>query len=188
MRCRVPMLVAILAVLGTSCNAGGSAPPGCNRSDDSAFMLMAQSVPSATQLPCLKELPVGWMVSGIQIRDGQTQIWLDSTIAGVHAVEVDLRATCDVTEAVPVPPAPDEVGMRSFVQPDLPPGFSGVRYLLFDGGCVAYRYRFTGDAPPTLALEAEEALSFLPRQTVVERVEADYDQILCGAGAPPCEQ
>jgi hypothetical protein len=188
MRRRVPILVAVLAVLGAACGASGSGPPGCNRSDDSAFTLMAQSVPSATQLPCLKELPVGWIVSGIQIRDGQSQIWLDSTIAGVHAVEVDMRATCDVSEAVQVPPAPDEVGMRAFVQPDLPPGFSGVRYLLFDGACVAYRYRFTGDAPPTLALEAEEALSFLPRQTVVNRVEADYDQILCGAGAPPCEE
>jgi hypothetical protein len=187
MRRRIAIFVAILAVLGAACSSSRDTLPGCNRADDSAFALMAQSVPSATQLPCLKELPVGWIVSGMQIRDGRTQLWLDSTIAGVHAVEVDMRATCDVGEAVPVPPAPDELGMRSFVQPDLPPGFSGVRYLLFEGGCVAYRYRFTGDAPPTLALEAEEALSFLPRQTVVSGVESEYGQIMCGAGAPPCE-
>ncbi len=187
MRRRTAVLVAVLTVLTAACSSSGGGPPGCSRSEDSVFALMAQSVPSATRLPCLKELPVGWIVSGMQIQDGRTQVWLDSTIAGVHAVEVDMRATCDVGEAVQVPPAPDEVGMRAFVQPDLPPAFSGVRYLLFAGGCVAYRYRFTGDAPPTLALEAEEALSFLPRQTVVDRVEADYDQILCGAGAPPCE-
>ena len=187
MRRRAVALVTILTVLGPACGSSGGGPPGCNRPEDPVFALMAQSVPSATQLPCFKDLPIGWIVSGMQIQDGQTQVWLDSTIAGVHAVEVDMRATCDVGEAVPVPPAPDEVGMTSFVQPDLPPGFSGVRYLLFDGGCVAYRYRFTGDAPPTLALEAEEALSFLPRQSVVDRVEAEYDQILCGAGAPPCE-
>jgi hypothetical protein len=185
---RTAAVVAILASIGAGCSSGRSTLPECDRQEDSVFALMAQSVPSATQLPCLKELPVGWIVSGMQIRDGQTQVWLDSTIAGVHAVEVDLRATCDVGEAVQVPPAPDEVDMRAFVQPDLPPGFSGVRYLLFDGGCVAYRYRFTGEAPPTLALEAEETLSFLPRQAIVDRVEADYDQILCGAGAASCEE
>ncbi|MEP6477536.1 MAG: hypothetical protein ABJC60_09710 [Actinomycetota bacterium] len=35
------------------------------------------------------------------------------------------------------------------------------------------------------AFEAEEAPSFMPRQTVVDQVEADHDQTLCGAGAPP---
>lgn len=186
MRRGAAAMLATLAVLGPACTASGSRVPGCN-GEDPVMVLIAQSVPSASQLPCLKELPIGWIVSGVNIRDGQTQVWLDSTIAGVHAVEVDLRATCDVSEAVQVPSATDEVGMRSFVEPDLPPGFSGTRYLLFRGGCVAYRYRFTGDAPPTLALEAEEGLSFLPRQTVIQRVDAEYDQILCGAGASRCE-
>jgi hypothetical protein len=185
---RLPAVLAVLALVATGCASSQGSLPGCSSPEDSVFALMAQSVPSATQLPCLKELPVGWVLSATEIRDGQTQLFLDSTIAGVHAVEVDLQASCDVGEAVEVPSAPDEVGMRPYVQSDLPPAFSGVRYLQFDGGCVIYRYHFAGDAPPTLALEAEEALSFLPRRTVVEQVQAQYDQILCGADAPACEE
>jgi hypothetical protein len=183
---RASTIVAVLAIAATGCTSSGSSLPACNTVDDSVFALMAQSVPSATQLPCLRELPVGWSFTGSQFRDGSSQLWLDSTIAGVHAVEVDLRSSCDTAEAVEVPPAPDEVGMQSYVRPDDPPGFSGVRFLLFDGGCVAYRYHFTGDAPPTLALEAEEALSFVPRTSIEEAVEREFDQVLCGAGAPPC--
>ena len=184
---RLAAAAALLALIGTGCASSQGSLPGCSSPDDSVFALMAQSVPSATKLPCLKELPVGWMLSATEIQDGRTQLWLDSTIAGVHAVEVDLQASCDVGDAVEVPSAPDEVGMRPYVLADLPPAFSGARYLLFDGGCVIYRYRFSGNAPPTLALEAEEALSFLPRTTVIDEVQAQYDQILCGAGAPPCE-
>jgi hypothetical protein len=189
MRRRVASLVslAVLAVLGAGCSTDQGSLPGCTRPDDSVFALIAQSVPTATQLPCLKELPVGWNLSDSLIRDGQTQLWLDSTIAGIHAVEIDLRATCDVSEAVQVPPAPDEVGMTTYVDADLPPAFSGARYLVFEGGCVTYRYHFTGDAPPTLALEAEEALSFIPRISVVREVRDEYDQTLCGADAPPCD-
>jgi len=184
---RLRVVIAVLALIGSGCASSQGSLPGCDSPDDSVFALMAQSVPSATQLPCIKQLPVGWALSATEIQDGQTQLWLDSTIAGVHAVEVDLQASCDVGDAVEVPSAPDEVGMRPFVQADLPPAFSGSRYLLFDGGCVVYRYRFTGNAPPTLALQAEEALSFLQRTTVIDEVQAQYDQILCGAGAPPCE-
>ena len=78
------------------------------------------------------------------------------------------------------------VGRIAVPDPGGGPLIVPVNYV-FDGGCVVYRYRFTGNAPPTLALQAEEALSFLPRTTVIDEVEAQYDQILCGAGAPPCE-
>jgi hypothetical protein len=184
---RIGVIAIVLAAVSTGCRASSDySLPGCKRLEDSTFALMAQAVPSATALPCITQLPVGWTFSGSSIRNGAAQMWLDSTIAGAHAVQVDLRAECDVGEAVKVPPAPDEVGMSAFVQPDLPPGFNGVRFLTFAGGCVAYRYRFAGDAPPTLALEAEDALSFVPRSEIVAVVQREFEQSLCGAGAPPC--
>lgn len=184
---RVLALLTVLGLLAAGCSTSAVSLPSCTQDEDSIFALTAQAVPSATQLPCIKSLPAGWSFSGSLIRNGSAQFWLDSTIAGVHAVEVALRPSCETGAAVRVPPAPDEVGMRSYVEPDLPPGFSGARFLLFEGGCVAYRYRFTGSAPPTLVLEAEEALSFVPRGAIVAAVEKEVDQILCGAAAPPCE-
>jgi hypothetical protein len=57
---------------------------------------------------------------------------------------------------------------------------------VFPGGCVTYRFRFGGDAEPTLALEVEEAVTFGLRTVLVQKIEQDFGLTLCGAGAPPC--
>jgi hypothetical protein len=185
---RLAVAGAILAMaLGSSaCSTSATSFSKCTRAEDSIFMLMAQAVPSATRLPCVAELPVGWQFAGSAIQNGRVQLWLNSDLAGPRAVEVVFRASCDIGDAVQVPPAPDEIGMQTYIEPGLPPGFTGSKYLRFEGGCVTYLFRFAGDAPPSLALEAEEALSFLPRTTIVTEVREKLDQTLCGAGAPPC--
>ena len=116
-----------------------------------------------------------------------SRFWLDSDRGGIHAVEVSLRRSCDTTGAVEEQPAPDEAGTRVFVRPDsLEPSFTGTRFLLFDGGCIGYTFHFSSGAPSTLAIEAVDALSLLPRATIVAEVAKDPGLILCGAGAPPC--
>ena len=154
------------------CTAGDTGQtPLCTNIDDSVFVLLAQSVPSATQLPCVSDFPVGWSFGGSNISRGLGRFWLDSDRGGIHAVEVSLRRSCDTTERVEERPAPDEVATRVFVRPDsLKPSFTGVRFLLFDGGCIGYTFRFSSGAPSTLAIEAVEALSLLPRATIVAEV------------------
>jgi hypothetical protein len=39
---------------------------------------------------------------------------------------------------------------------------------------------------PSLAAEADDALTFVPRTVLVEVVEEYGGASLCGAGAPPC--
>jgi hypothetical protein len=115
-------------------------------------------------------------------------MWLESDRAGIRAVEAILTPRCDVGDAIEVDPAPDEAGTRRFEEPvSLDPAYVANRYYVFDGGCITYRYRFAQDAAPTLALEADEALSFVARSVYVERVRDDFGLTLCGAGAPPCE-
>ena len=76
--------------------------------------------------------------------------------------------------------------MQEFVRTyDLEP-FTADRYFLFPGGCVTYRYRFAVGAEATLALEADQAITFGLRSALVERVEDEFGLTLCGAGAPPC--
>ena len=178
--------IVVLALNGCSAGGGGRTPL-CVNADDSVFVLLAQSVPSATELPCVSEFPVGWTFGGSDISRGLSRFWLDSDRGGIHAVEVSLRRACDTTGAVEERPAPDEVGTQVFVRPDsLEPSFTGTRFLLFDGGCIGYTFHFSSGAPSTLAIEAVEALSLLPRATIVADVAKDPGLILCGAGAPPC--
>ena len=40
------------------------------------LVLMAQAVPSASQLPCVKVLPAGWSVSNTFVRDGRARFAL----------------------------------------------------------------------------------------------------------------
>jgi hypothetical protein len=184
----IALVLASVAAALTAC--GGTASPRtpfCTNSDDSVFLLLAQSVPSATELPCVSDFPAGWTFGGSDISSGLSRFWLDSDRGGIHAVEVSLRQSCDTTGAVEERPASDEAGMQVFVRPDsLKPSFTGARFLLFDGGCIGYTFRFASNASSTLAIEAIEALSVVPRATIVADVRKDPGLILCGAGAPPC--
>jgi membrane-associated phospholipid phosphatase/serine/threonine protein kinase len=157
--------------------------PDCGTGD--MAVLMAQSVPTATAVPCIASLPVGWDHGGSRIRQDRAIFWLDSEVAGPHAVEVTLRPTggCDVATAMPVPS--QEVGMRQFEEPErLRPGLRSTRSYLFDGGCVTYRFSFGAGATPRLMFEVDQALGFEPRQALVARVHEDSGLRLCGVGAP----
>ena len=181
-------LVAVLCVSIAGCSGVGSRTVLlCTKTDDSVFVLLAQAVPSATQLPCIAEFPSGWSYGGSDISSGLARFWLDSDRGGFHAVEVSLRRSCDTTDAVEERPASDEAGTQVFFRPDsLEPAFRAQRFLLFDGGCIDYAFRFEAGAASTLAIEAIDALSLLPRATIVAEVAEDPGLILCGAGAPPC--
>ena len=181
--------LAVLAVLAlTACSTGGGGrTPLCTSSGDGVFVLLAQSVPSATRLPCVAEFPAGWSFGGSNISSGLGRFWLDSDRGGIHAVEVSLRRSCDTAGSIEEQPAPDEANTRVFVRPDsLNPSFTGVRFLLFEGGCIDYTFSFASGASSTLAIEAIEALSLLPRATIVAEVHDATGLSLCGAGAPPC--
>ncbi len=53
---------------------------------------MAQSVPTATWVPCLRRsLPLGWGFHHLDARDGDARFWLDSDRDGTQAVEVRLE-------------------------------------------------------------------------------------------------
>lgn len=155
--------------------------------DDPSLVLSAQAVPTASLLPCIEEFPVGWIFGGSEIEKGLARFWLDSDRAGFQAIQVQLTETCDVSEAIEVAPGQDEAGTRRFEEPiSLPPRFVANRYYLFEGGCVTYHFAFNPNASPELAVDIDEALSFRPRLSLVERMRETIGLELCGFGASPC--
>jgi hypothetical protein len=187
MRRRAWRIVLVLAVgaLGSGCARAADVRPECGGEDDDVFILAAQAVPSATLLPCIDPLRTGWAFAGSQIVDGAFRFWLDSDRAGIQAVEVELLAECDVTGGIEVTPSADESGTRRFEDPiSLSPTYAADRFYTFPGGCVKVQYRF-GIPESTLTLEADQAISFRPRQEFVDRL-AELGLVLCGAGAPAC--
>ncbi|HSL11315.1 MAG TPA: hypothetical protein VLA82_08390 [Actinomycetota bacterium] len=186
MRLRAVATAATVALVLSGCMAASSRPPECEPSS-AATILLAQSVPSATRVPCLRELPLGWRFGGMRVTDAGAEMWLSTNTGGVEAVTITFSASCDVGDAEPVNPTLDEAGADVFVDITSTDPVRGVRYRRFEGGCLTTRYAFPAGSPTTLVREADEALSHVSRFRLVHHVSTDDGAILCGADAPPCE-
>jgi PAP2 superfamily protein len=157
-----------------------SASPACGTSD--VMILMAQSVPTASAVPCIAALPQGWEVDAAEVERGKSSFVLDSDHAGHHAISVTLTRPeeCSLAGAQPVPT--DEVGARRFERPEqLRPALRSVRYYLLPGACVTYRFAFRAGADPSLVLDGDRAIAFQPRAALAEEVRARSGLRLCGA-------
>lgn len=189
-RSALGLIVALVAATLAGCTPGTNAPDAseanCPVQERKLFVLMAQAVPSATLLPCIAALPAGWSYGGADVHDGEATFWLASDRAGLRAVEIELTPSCRITGALDVTNATNEAGVRVYVEEFRLRPFTANRYFLFPGGCVTYRYRFGEGGDPTLALEADEALTFGLRSVLVDKIERHLGLTLCGASAPPC--
>ena len=185
MRPRAVLAAAVLAAALSACSTEGGPQgpriaPTCDHGD--VLILIAQSVPSATYVPCITEFPVGWTFGGEDIDAARSVFWLDSDRAGSRAVTVTLDERCDTRGAVEVPVEPDEAGTTRFESPEsLRNPYIADRFYVFKGGCVTYHFAFQPGASFTLALEATGALTFFSRELGVRMLQRQ-GVTLCGAG------
>jgi hypothetical protein len=177
---RVAALPALLAGgLLTGC-AGDStaitAAPLCSDrsgSADNGVILMAQSVPTATWVPCISNaLPLGWRFHHLDARNSVSRFWLDSDRDGLQAVEVRLEKSCDTAGATEVPS--DHEGMTRLERVDrISPSYTGERYYRFDGGCMTVVFSLDGDnAGEALGL-ASQVVGAVPRSELAAQVQEE---------------
>ena len=160
-----------------------SGAPTCDTGD--MMVLVAQSVPTATSVPCIESFRAGWEAGAVRIARDRTTFSLDSDIGGRGAVQVTLlrQSDCHVRGVPPVPS--DQVGIRRYERVEaLPPHFRSTRYYLFPGGCVTYRFAFEKGSSAELLVAADTMLGFQPRRALIDHVADETDGLrLCGAGA-----
>ena len=169
----------VLAGCGEPVTGGFLNPrqPVCSyqgRQGTTLVVLMAQAVPTASQLPCIELLPVGWSVSDIFVRNGRVRFSLDSDRVGMHAVQVVLERFCTLGNVTRVPS--DHPGTRRYQEViSIEPGrrYRGAVYYVFPGGCVTYRLDFRSDEQARPLTEVSLALGFVPREAV-GRTVSDY--------------
>lgn len=149
--------------------SGMTKEPGCEPSDQ--MVLVAQSVPGATLLPCLRGLPVGWSFAGMDVSDGRTRMFFDSDRAGFRAVDVTFTARCDTSGTTQVL-LNDEPGTTRHERVVLRANrYVGTRYYTYDGGCARYHFDLAGPGRTVLADEIAAALAFMPRSEVSKGIE-----------------
>ena len=148
--------------------------PECtSETSSSQLILEAQSVPSASLVPCLSSLPLGWSFRRLEVKDGISTLTLDSDRAGIDAVQVRLTSSCDTDGTTEVPT--DEPGTRRFERiTTLRDRYSGFRYYVFEGGCASYQFNFVGLGRSALAEEVSLAFSFRSRLDISEQLERDF--------------
>ncbi len=171
-RCAAVPGTALAALLLSGCVAPASSligqVPACSVGDEGAaasgVVLMAQSVPTASQVPCVEGLPIGWQFSGLDARNGSSRFWLDSDRDGARAIEVQLTESCDTTGATEIPSDRDDMRRLERVT-EVSPQYLGRRYYLFDGGCVTYRFDFERQGL-ALVNEVSLAVGFVSRSEI----------------------
>jgi membrane-associated phospholipid phosphatase/tRNA A-37 threonylcarbamoyl transferase component Bud32 len=172
---RVALWAAILAVLVLAAlnprqlfnNEDAVATPlgvndvGCG--DLEPLWLMAQSVPSASLIPCLQLVPVDWKVAKVAVNNGRSVITLDHDQAGSGAMVVRLTASCDLAGATEV--TSEQSGARRYLRMDGDAaGFSATRAYTFPGGCVTQRFSAAGPSAFRLSDTASSEFGFISRQ------------------------
>lgn len=159
--------IAMVALPGCAARYKSSVRPGCRNAE--TLVLIAQSVPSAEQVPCIAALPAGWTFRTIDIRNGRSSFALDSDRAGDRAVEVTLRSACDTSGATEI--VSDEPGTSRHERVEsVVNEYRGVRLYQFPGGCVTYRFDFDRRGL-ALVNEVSLALGFLPRTDVARQAK-----------------
>jgi hypothetical protein len=188
-----PLALACLLLAGCvqpgSANFAQAREPACRyqgRQGTALVVLMAQAVPTASQLPCVELLPAGWSVRDVFVRNGRVRFSLDSDRVGVNAVQVVLEQFCSIGPKVTRVPS-DHDGTRRYQEViSIDPGrrYQGAVYYLFTGGCVTYRLDFRSDEQARPLGEVSLALGFVTRGALSETV-ADFTDGRVPLDPPP---
>jgi membrane-associated phospholipid phosphatase/tRNA A-37 threonylcarbamoyl transferase component Bud32 len=124
--------------------------------------LMAQSVPSASLIPCVELVPVGWSVAEVAVNNGRSLIALDHDRGGKAALVITLAASCDLTGATEV--TSEQPGARRYVYTNRDSAqVSATRAYVFPGGCVTQRFNEPASSGPRMRDTASSELGFITR-------------------------
>ena len=145
----------------TGCASSSDTVPGCG--DPLRLAIVAQSVPSASYLPCVRDLQPGWTASDFNPSQDGTSFLLNSDRSPGQPVTVRLTTGCRTSGASPSPArAP---GVLTYTRLDsIRPRFTGRIYDVFPGGCVTYTFDVSHGSQIALMEQFKAAVGLYPRQ------------------------
>ena len=176
---RATALVVLMAATLAGCAKGSThiiGQPLCRAGDNSAgdgVILMAQSVPTATRIPCIRTaLPLGWGFNHLEAEAGGSTFSLDSDRDGLEAITVRLTRACDVNGTTEIPTDREGLVRRERVT-SLSPHYSGQRFYLFSGGCLTFTFRLAGDSPGEGLAVATQSIGVVSRTDLQAQVRKE---------------
>ena len=131
--------------------------------------LEAQSVPSASLVPCVRSWPAGWGFGGASVRNGWSKFTLNDVVNPQKLV-VRLTAACDTTGAIETPSDQPRARRYERTEPDSS-GPATMWYIVFEGGCVTAQFGSPSDVDAALAREASSAIGFATRPALQQALD-----------------
>jgi hypothetical protein len=172
---RVAVLVAVAAaVLAAGCGPSIGNPVRilpCTPSEDrldKRMVLMAQSVPTASAVPCMHAELDDWFLDDLDSWDGRTRIEF-SRLIDEFALTIEVTRACDRGGASET--ATDQPGTRRFDQRiRTGSSYRDRRFYLLPGACVTYEFRLTGTGAEEAAEDISSAIGFVSRDQLADQV------------------
>lgn len=165
---------------------------------DAAMELMAQSVPSASFVPCVRQVFAGWEFESVYYSDRGARLRFSSDLGGDDALIVNFSGSCPeagvgvaVSEAgslgqggregavfprgVPEEKEQDPLGVVVRPQKTRSDLYESSDFYVFRGGCVELAMRFFGEGVgERLALEAGRMIDVQKRSEVARELRQRY--------------
>ena len=167
----VTCTVAAAASLLTGCTTVAGSVPECDAGPRLA--LVAQSVPSASYVPCIERLSEELSTRSFSAGRAGTRFTLVPGRTGSRPVRVALDSACDVTGAVPTTPRAE--GVRTSIRLEaISPRYTGTLTDVFAGGCVTYRFDFARGPHIALMEQLTTTVGLFPRRELAVEL---HDQL-----------
>jgi len=132
--------------------------------------LEAQSVPTASLVPCVRELPEGWTFGAANVRNSWSKLTLDHDRIGAPALVVRLSATCDTTGAI-AQRSREQSAHRFMRAVTSGSTTTTTWYTDFPGGCVTARLRAVRSTDAALISDAASIVGFATRRTLQQALD-----------------
>lgn len=174
MVCSLPACAASLTIGSSEVGGPQCSSPRATQPErlDGALVLIAQSVPTASQVPCLRQLPAGWTFNKMDAARGKTRIALDLGRDNSNAVTITFTRECDVGDATRVR-SDQPKAVRYERTQHTTSEYRAQRYYVFPGGCVTDAFDLHGARSREAADTISHALAFVSRSSL-RRYVSEY--------------
>ena len=149
----------------------------CERHDggpSGMLVLIAQSVRTASAVPCIEGEAGRWTMAEFTVRDGSSVIGFAYQYGGPDRVTVELRAECDVRDAKEV--SSRHEGTRRYNRELVRDGrYANEIYFVHEGACTLLRFDLVATGADLRGAEFTGALGFVTRAEIDRQIRAATD-------------
>lgn len=191
------LVAAVLALAASGCGDVYIGPEGpesatemlCEQPPDQPSgmqILLAQSVPTASAVPCLRSAPGDWLVTGLDVQDGRGRIEFTHSYGDEDTATIELTAGCDVRDARAVSSQFD--GFRRYDRELTRAGrYANETYFVYPGACTELRFSLSGSGADLRSAEIADTLGFVSRDHLDRQIrEASDGNLHLDAAGPRC--